>query len=103
MLDPYFDSGAMMTSYTTAIKRDGRTVGVSAVDVALTALDKQTKAVKVLDSGYAFVAAPGGTLVAFPAKKGWTGKKTVEGHRRSRRGHPGPRGLGRDQGPRQRP
>ena len=77
VLDPYFDSGAMMTSYTTAIKRSGRTVGVSAVDVALTALDKQAKAVDVLDSGYAFVAAPTGTLVAFPAKKGWAGKKTA--------------------------
>ena len=78
VLDPYFDSGAMMTSYTTAIKRDGRAVGVTGIDVALTALDKQTKAVDVLDSGYAFVAAPTGTLVAFPAKKGWTGKKTVK-------------------------
>ena len=32
----------------------------------------------MLDSGYAFVAAPTGTLVAFPAKKGWTGKKTAK-------------------------
>ena len=78
VLDPYFDSGAMMTSYTTAIKRGGKTVGVAAVDVALTTLDKQTKAVKVLDSGYAFVAAPSGTLVAFPARKQWMGKKTVK-------------------------
>ena len=78
VLDPYFDSGAMMTSYTTAIKRDGAAVGVTGIDVALDALDKQTKAVEVLDSGYAFVAAPTGTLVAFPAHKQWTGKKTAK-------------------------
>jgi methyl-accepting chemotaxis protein len=78
VLDPYFDSGTMMTSYTTAIKRGDRTVGVTGIDVALTALDEQTKAVDVLDSGYAFVAAPTGTLVAFPAKKGVTGKKTAK-------------------------
>ena len=78
-------------------------VGVTGIDVALDALDKQTKAVEVLDSGYAFVAAPTGTLVAFPAHKGWTGKKTAEGHRRPRRGHARAGGLGRDQGPGRRP
>ena len=78
VLDPYFDSGAMMTSYTTAIKRSGRTVGVTGIDVALTALDEQTKAVEVLDSGYAFVVSPSGTLVAFPAQQKWTGKKTAK-------------------------
>jgi methyl-accepting chemotaxis protein len=77
VLDPYFDSGATMTSYTTAIERGERSVGVTGVDVALTALDEQTKAVEVLDSGYAFVASPTGTLVAFPARNQWTGKKTA--------------------------
>jgi hypothetical protein len=67
VLDPYFDSDAM-TSYTTAIKRDGRAVGVAAVDVELSALDAQAKAVDVLDSGYAFVATRTGPLVAFPAR-----------------------------------
>ena len=88
VLDPYFDSGAMMTTYTTAIKRDGGAVGVTGIDVALDALDKQTKAVDVLDSGYAFVAAPTGTLVAFPAQQGLDGQEDREGHRRPRRGHP---------------
>ena len=100
VLDPYFDSGAMMTTYTTAIKRDGGAVGVTGIDVALDALDKQTKAVEVLDSGYAFVAAPTGTLVAFPAKKGWTGKKTAKEIGVPAEVTQRPRGLGRDQGSR---
>ena len=33
---------------------------------------------KVLDSGYAFVASNSGLLVAFPAQKGWTGKQTLK-------------------------
>ena len=48
------------------------------MDVTLASLDKQTRAVKVLDSGYAFVTAPSGLLVSFPARKGWAGKKTLK-------------------------
>ena len=33
----------------------------------------------MLDSGYAFVAAPSGLLVSFGAKKGWAGKKSLKG------------------------
>ena len=93
MLDPYFDSGAMMTSYTTAIERDGGAVGVTGIDVALDALDKQAKAVEVLDSGYAFVAAPTGTLRRVPGEEGLDGQEDREGDRRARRRHERPRGL----------
>ena len=77
MLEPYLDSGAMMTSYVAPILRGDKRVGAVGIDLALRDLDAQIKRVKVLDSGYAFVAADSGLLVAFPAKKGWTGKQTM--------------------------
>ena len=75
MLEPYLDSGAMMTSYVKPIKRAGKRVGVAAVDLSLKSLDARMKAVKVLDSGYAFVASDTGQLVAYPRQKGWAGKQ----------------------------
>src|SRR4051794_8683496 len=63
MLEPYLDSGVVMTSYVHPIQRGGKRIGVSAVDISLKALDARVKAVKVLDSGYAFVAADSGLLV----------------------------------------
>src|SRR4051812_12223066 len=77
MLEPYLESGAMMTSYVKPITRAGKRVGVAAVDLSLKSLDARVKGVKVLDSGYAFVASDTGQLVAFPRQKGWAGKKTV--------------------------
>jgi methyl-accepting chemotaxis protein len=77
MLEPYLDSGAMMTSYVAPVMRGGKRVGVAGIDLALRDLDARTKRVKVLDSGYAFVAADSGLLVSFPAKQGWTGKQTL--------------------------
>ena len=43
-------------------------VGVAGVDVSLEALDKQAKRVKVLDSGYAYVAAPHRHAARLPAE-----------------------------------
>ena len=56
----------MMTSYTTPIRRGGEVVGVAGVDVALSSLDRQARATKVLETGYAFVTSNTGGLVAFP-------------------------------------
>jgi methyl-accepting chemotaxis protein len=77
VLDPYLDTGTMMTSYTTAIMRDGKAIGVAGVDVSLKALDTQAKAVKVLDSGFAYVAAPTGNLLAYPPNPKLAGTKRV--------------------------
>jgi methyl-accepting chemotaxis protein len=77
VVQPYLEDDVMMTSYTTPIRRNGKAIGVAGVDVALSSLESQTKRMKILDSGYAFVAAPSGQLVSFPAKKGWAGRKTV--------------------------
>jgi methyl-accepting chemotaxis protein len=77
MLEPYLESGAMMTSYVTPVRRGGRRVGAAGTDIALRDLDARIKSVKVLDSGYAFVAADTGLLVAFPKHKGWAGKQNV--------------------------
>ena len=78
VLEPYRDEGVMMTSYTTAVMRGGKAVGVAGVDVSLAALDKQAKGVKVLDSGYAYVAAPTGTLLAYPPNQKLAGTKKVK-------------------------
>jgi methyl-accepting chemotaxis protein len=78
VVQPYLDTGTMMTSYTTPVRRGGRAIGVAGVDVALKTLDAQTHAIKVLQSGYAYVQAPDGLLVSFPAKPGWAGKKTLK-------------------------
>jgi methyl-accepting chemotaxis protein len=78
VLEPYKDNGVMMTSYTTAVMRSGRAVGVAGVDVSLKALDEQAKGTKVLDSGYAYVAAPSGTLLAYPPNPKLAGTKKVQ-------------------------
>jgi methyl-accepting chemotaxis protein len=78
VLEPYKDNGVMMTSYTTAIMRGEEAVGVAGVDVSLKALDTQAKGTKVLDSGYAYVAAPTGTLLAYPPNPKLAGTKKVQ-------------------------
>ena len=102
MLEPYLDSGTMMTSYVTPIERGGKRVGAVGIDLALRDLDARIKRVKVLDSGYAFVASNSGLLVAFPRQKGWTGKQTLSRsrsrHVRAWRASPPPQG--RSRGPR---
>lgn len=77
-LEPYEDNGAMMTSYATAVMRSGKAVGVTGVDVSLETLDKQAKGVKVLDSGYAYVVAPSGSLLAYPPNQKLAGTKKVK-------------------------
>jgi methyl-accepting chemotaxis protein len=77
VVEPYLDEGVMMTTYTTSIRQGGRAIGAAGVDVALDTLDEQARSVDVLDSGYAFVASGTGALLAFPAEKGWAGKKTL--------------------------
>ena len=78
MLEPYLDSGMMMTTYVAPIERGGKRVGAAGVDLALRDLDARVKRVKVLDTGYAFVASNSGLLVAFPRQQGWTGKQTLK-------------------------
>jgi methyl-accepting chemotaxis protein len=85
VVEPYLDEGVMMTSYATSIRRGDQAIGTAGVDVALDTLDKQAKAVEVLDSGYAFVASDSGSLLAFPARKGWAGKKTLDGLAKERK------------------
>ena len=65
-IEPYEDTGLVMTSYTSPIRRGGEVVGVAGVDVALSSLDRQARATKVLETGYAFVTSNTGGLVAFP-------------------------------------
>jgi methyl-accepting chemotaxis protein len=82
--EPYVDDGVMMTSYTVPIVgAGGAAVGVAGVDVALSDLAAQAKAVRVLDSGYAFAVSRSGTVVAGPERK-WLGTKTLAALARQR-------------------
>ena len=76
-VEPYLDTGTMMTSYTTPIRRPAARSAWPAWTSRCPRSTRRSKAIRVLDSGYAFVAAPSGLLVSFPAKKGWAGKRTV--------------------------
>jgi methyl-accepting chemotaxis protein len=78
VLEPYKDDGVMMTSYTTAVMHGDEAVGVAGVDVSLKTLDEQAKGTKVLDSGYAYVAAASGTLLAYPPNPKLAGTKKVQ-------------------------
>jgi methyl-accepting chemotaxis protein len=78
VLEPYKDNDVMMTSYATTVMRDDKALGVAGVDVSLAALDKQAKNTKVLDSGYAYVAAPTGTLLAYPPNPKLAGTNKVK-------------------------
>ena len=44
MLEPYLDSGTMMTTYVTPIERGGKRVGAVGIDLALRDLDAQRQA-----------------------------------------------------------
>src|SRR4029077_12134822 len=48
MLEPYLDTGSMMTSYVTPIVRGSHRVGAAGVDIGLKNLDARTKKVKIL-------------------------------------------------------
>ena len=84
MLEPYLDSGVMMTTYVSPIERGGKRVGAAGVDLALRDLDARIKRVKVLDTGYAFVASDSGLLVAFPRAEGLDGQADARADRRPR-------------------
>ena len=43
MLEPYLDSGTMMTSYVAPIERGGKRVGAVGIDLALRDLDARIK------------------------------------------------------------
>ena len=91
MLEPYLESGAMMTSYVAPIERGGRRVGVAGVDSSLRTSTPASRRVKVLDSGYAFVAADERPARRVPGAEGL-------GRQEDRRGSPGsvtsgPRGI----------
>ena len=104
VLDPYFDSGAMMTSYTTAIKRDGarrrrdrhrrRARRAGQADQGRRGARQRLRVRRRADRHARRLPRP---------QAGWTGKKTAKDIGVPAEADPGPRGLGRDQGPRRRP
>ena len=74
VMEPYFDTGVMETTYIAPIMEGTRFLGIAGADVRLTALSQQMSKVKVLNSGYAFVISHRGLLVTSP-KTQWIGKK----------------------------
>lgn len=71
-MEPYEDRGggeALMTTYATPISRNGRKLGVAAVDLRLDDLVRKVRSVRVGESGYAYIVSKGGRFVAHPKKK----------------------------------
>lgn len=74
--EPYFDEGAgdaVMSTYSTPLYRtvDGRKrfVGILTADVSLDWLEDIVGAIKVYETGYAFVVSGNGTIVAHPLRE----------------------------------
>ena len=68
--DPYFDTGAgdaLMCTYSTPLKRDGKFQGVVTVDVSLEHLRQEMSKVRIR-GGYCFVVSQTGTFVSYPDK-----------------------------------
>ena len=69
VVEPYLFDGILITSYTAPLLRDGRFIGTASVDKKLTDLDADVRAVRFLDSGYAFVISAKGSFVAYPDRR----------------------------------
>ena len=69
VLEPYVDSGTLMTSYITPIFSGSTFLGVAGLDVALNSLEAQMRRVHVLGSGYAFLVSNKGGLLTAPNEK----------------------------------
>ncbi|SFT55643.1 methyl-accepting chemotaxis protein [Halomonas saccharevitans] len=65
---PYEDanSGKVVVTFSTPVKRDGRLQGVVAGDVAIDALIEQVGAIRPTPSSFAFLSSQGETLIAHP-------------------------------------
>jgi sigma-B regulation protein RsbU (phosphoserine phosphatase) len=67
--EPYFDEGGgniLMVTHSAPIQRQGKTIGVATVDISIAELVDQIRALRVGDSGYAFLVTASGRLVAHP-------------------------------------
>ncbi|MDO8188767.1 methyl-accepting chemotaxis protein [Conexibacter sp. JD483] len=69
VVEPYLFDGLLITSYTAPLLRNGRFVGTASVDKKLTDLDAAVRAVRFLDSGYAFAISAKGSFVSFPDRR----------------------------------
>ncbi|RKQ86030.1 methyl-accepting chemotaxis sensory transducer with Cache sensor [Solirubrobacter pauli] len=84
VIEPYLYEGALLTSYTTPVERDGGFVGIGGVDVSLASLDGQIGQKRILDSGYGLLVSQSGIFVAAPDKK-LIGTKTLDDLAKSKR------------------
>ena len=67
--EPYFDKGGgdvLLVTYSTPIRRHGRTLGVATVDISIAELVDQIRALRVAGHGYAFLLTAAGRLIAHP-------------------------------------
>jgi sigma-B regulation protein RsbU (phosphoserine phosphatase) len=67
--EPYFDEGGgniLMVTYSAPIRRGDKTLGVATVDISIEELVDQIRALRVADSGYAFLITANGRLIAHP-------------------------------------
>lgn len=76
VLDPYFDSYTgeekdkiLMTSVVIPVKKDGKFLGMTGIDIDLSYLQKYIENIKPLNDGYAFLLANNGKILAHPKKE----------------------------------
>jgi len=66
---PYIDTGdteELMVTYCVPLVRGGKTIGVAAVDVSITAIKEQLRAMQLPGTSYYFLLAPDGRFLAIP-------------------------------------
>ncbi len=66
---PYFDEGGgdiLMVTYSSPIRRDGKTIGVATVDISLQTLVDRLRKLEVGRTGYACLMRDDGTFIAHP-------------------------------------
>ncbi|QGU96884.1 HAMP domain-containing protein [Clostridium bovifaecis] len=69
--EPYKDSqtGKAVVSIVKAVEKDGKVVGVVAMDISLETLSNQLSQIKVGESGYVFISDNKGVIIAHPQKE----------------------------------
>jgi methyl-accepting chemotaxis protein len=77
VLEPYvYGEDDLLSSFVAPIMRDGKVIGVAGNDATQTQLAKETDAMQVFDTGYAFLVSNTGMFIAAPDQR-LVAKKTL--------------------------
>lgn len=77
VLEPFVYDGVLMVSYVAPIIKDGTAIGISGLDVSLSAIDEEAGQISIYDTGYAFMTSKSGVFLSHPTNKDWIGSKSL--------------------------